>query len=251
MKSNFRQAIVIGVVICGFAVPLTCAAQSAASSLDKKPAHQTSANVIPPQTSAPFEIAALEAPATSPSAPASGAASAAAAAVPEGAAAATPASGSAAPAPASVALPVKNDAVIKELGDMKKQFDQMTQMQAIIKARMARLETELDTDAATGDSVSAEKDAGALRSAETGESSSDGGSLTLGQAAAAPAPAAPAAPDLDAQVTTKGEPFPGDWTWLNSNGHATDSPMSTKYFTPEFRSDANYILDYNHPEDDC
>jgi hypothetical protein len=26
--------------------------------------------------------------------------------------------------------------------------------------------------------------------------------------------------------------------------------MSTKYFTPEFRADANYTLDYNHPEDD-
>ena len=26
--------------------------------------------------------------------------------------------------------------------------------------------------------------------------------------------------------------------------------MSTKYFTPEIRFDANYILDYNHPEDD-
>ena len=62
--------------------------------------------------------------------------------------------------------------------------------------------------------------------------------------------AAPATPELDAQVTTRGEPFPGDWTWLNSNGHSVDSPMSTKYFTPEFRADANYILDYNHPSDD-
>jgi hypothetical protein len=26
--------------------------------------------------------------------------------------------------------------------------------------------------------------------------------------------------------------------------------MSTKYFTPEFRADANYTLDYNHPKDD-
>ena len=48
----------------------------------------------------------------------------------------------------------------------------------------------------------------------------------------------------------KGEPFEGDWTWLNSNGHAVDSPIATKYFTPEFRADANYTLDYNHPHDD-
>ena len=76
-----------------------------------------------------------------------------------------------------------------------------------------------------------------------------GGSSSL-QAATPPPAAEPAAPEIDAQVTTKGEPFPGDWTWLNSNGHAVDSPMSTKYFTPEFRADANYILDYNHPSDD-
>jgi hypothetical protein len=26
--------------------------------------------------------------------------------------------------------------------------------------------------------------------------------------------------------------------------------MSTNYFTPEIRFDANYIIDFNHPEDD-
>ncbi len=130
---------------------------------------------------------------------------------------------------------------------MKKQFDQVTQMQAAIKARIGKLELELDTNPATGDSVSAEKDASTLRSAESGNSSD---SAAVGQAAAPTPAVAPAPPEMDAQVTKKGEPFPGDWTWLNSNGHAVDSPMSTKYFTPEFRADANYILDYNHPKDD-
>jgi hypothetical protein len=130
---------------------------------------------------------------------------------------------------------------------MKKQFDQVTQMQAAIKARIGRLENELKTDAATGDSVSAEQDAATLR-----EATSDGGSsvLTNGQAAVPAPAAAPATPELSAQVTTKGEPFPGDWTWTNNNGHQTDSPMATKYFTPEFRADANYTIDMNHPEDD-
>ena len=248
MKKNFRMVIALSSVTIGLAAQLTCQAQSPASSPEKKSIQQASGNGASTQIAPRIEIAALEEPATGPGAPVSEAASPAAAS--DAAGGATPASSSAAPAPASVTLPAKNDAVIKELGDMKKQFDQMTQMQALIKARMARLETELDTDAATGDSVSAEKDAGALRSAETGGGDAEGGSLTLGQAAAAPPAAAPATPDLDAQVTTKGEPFPGDWTWLNSNGHATDSPMSTKYFTPEFRADANYTLDYNHPEDD-
>jgi len=41
-----------------------------------------------------------------------------------------------------------------------------------------------------------------------------------------------------------------DWAWMNAAGRNHDSPMSTKYFTPEFRADANYILDFNHPSDD-
>jgi hypothetical protein len=42
---------------------------------------------------------------------------------------------------------------------MKKQFDQMTQMQAADEGPDRRLESELNTDAKTGDSVSAEEDA--------------------------------------------------------------------------------------------
>jgi len=186
-------------------------------------------------------MAAVEFPASE--APGTGASEAAAAV------AATPATDGAAAtaAPASVTIPLKNDAVVKELADMKKQFDQMAQMQALIKARMAKLEGELNTDPATGDSLSAEKDASALRSAETGDGD---GTLTYGQAAAPPPAAAPAPPEISAETTTKEAPFPGDWTWLNSGGHNVDSPMSTKYFTPEFRADANFTLDYNHPEDD-
>jgi hypothetical protein len=146
-------------------------------------------------------------------------------------------------APGTVPATLKNEAVIKEIAEMKKQF---AQMQDEMKARIARLESELDTDPGTGDSVSAEKNADSLRSAETGENS-----VSYGQAAAAPPPAAaPAPPEITAETTTKAAPFPGDWTWLNSGGHNVDSPMATKYFTPEFRADANYTLDYNHPEDD-
>jgi hypothetical protein len=144
-----------------------------------------------------------------------------------------------------VTAPIKNEAVLKEIAEMKKQF---AQMQDEMKARIAKLESELNPGSVPDDAASAERDASALRSAENGEGS---GAVDAVQAAAATAPAAaPAAPEINAQDTTKGEPFPGDWTWLNSNGHAVDSPMSTKYFTPEFRADANYTLDYNHPKDD-
>jgi len=76
------------------------------------------------------------------------------------------------------------------------------------------------------------------------------GDGTYTQATPPPAAAAAATPELGAQTTTAGEPFPGDWTWSNNGGHNSDSPMATKYFTPEFRSDANYTIDMNHPEDD-
>ncbi len=47
------------------------------------------------------------------------------------------------------------------------------------------------------------------------------------------------------------EPFSyADWTWMNANGRQHDSPWSTKYFTPEFRADVNYMDDFNHPHDD-
>jgi len=132
-------------------------------------------------------------------------------------------------APAPPAAPLSRDAIIKELTDLK--------------ARISELEAIM----------SAETDANALRSATgTGGSQAQGAQVTPGatitSVAVTPASAAP--PEMRAEVTTKEAPFPGDWTWLNSNGRVVDTPMATKYFTPEFRADVNYTLDYNHPEDD-
>jgi hypothetical protein len=243
MKSNFRTAIISGTVICAFGLQLTCHAQSTTVSLDKKLAQQGAESAAPVQRDS-VEIAALEAPVKSPAAPASDTTASPTSGEATGTTSGATTAGSPTAATPSGSIPLKNEAVIKELVEVKKQF---AQMEAEMKARMAKLESELDTDPATGDSVSAEKDAGALRSAASGETD---GSMSYGQTATPPPAAAPAPPEIDAQITTKGEPFPGDWTWLNSNGHAVDSPMSTKYFTPEFRADANYILDYNHPKDD-
>ena len=123
------------------------------------------------------------------------------------------------------AAPPENEAIVKELMEMK--------------ARIAQLESALKAD----------RDANALRTA-AGTDASGSSSSSVIPVAATPAPAAPAPPEITAEVTTKEAPFPGDWTWLNSNGRVVDSPMSTKYFTPEFRADVNYTLDYNHPKDD-
>jgi len=127
----------------------------------------------------------------------------------------------------------------------------------VLKARIDQLEKEVEHTA----TLQGSSDATALSAAEKtllgpnqaavlhAATPAAGTSSSL-QAVTPTAPAEPAAPEISAQTTTKGEPFPGDWTWLNSNGHQSDSPMATKYFTPEFRADANYTLDYNHPSDD-
>ena len=135
----------------------------------------------------------------------------------------------------------------------------VTQQIEALKSRIEQLENEVKEERAR--SLADSADTAALKAAEkqlvagTGEPVLSSARPTpapalLQAATPTPAPAAPSTPEISAQRTTKGEPFPGDWTWLNSNGHAVDSPMATKYFTPEFRADASYILDYNHPKDD-
>jgi hypothetical protein len=47
------------------------------------------------------------------------------------------------------------------------------------------------------------------------------------------------------------EPFAfADFTWLNGNARTKESPMDTKFFTPEVRADVDYIYDFHHPKDD-
>jgi len=126
-----------------------------------------------------------------------------------------------------------------------------------LKNRIDQLENEVKEEKARALADSA--DTAAIKAAEKELVAGNGGaglnvarpagvSPLLQAAAPAPAPAAP--PEISAERLTKEAPFPGDWTWLNDNGHQVDSPMATKYFTPEFRADANYTLDLNHPEDD-
>jgi hypothetical protein len=47
------------------------------------------------------------------------------------------------------------------------------------------------------------------------------------------------------------EPFAfADFTWLNGNARTKESPMDTKFFTPEIRADVDYVYSFNHPSDD-
>jgi hypothetical protein len=59
-----------------------------------------------------------------------------------------------------------------------------------------------------------------------------------------------------AQPAQQGETEPtapfafADWTWLNGAPRNKDAVWDSKFFTPEFRFDANYISSFNHPQDD-
>jgi hypothetical protein len=224
MKNTFRAVIGIGFAVCIFAVQSACYSQSITANTNKAGISQHVDSASQAGSGGGLLALATEEPTADPHP---------AAAAPATSSTATAASNPAAPATAALT----NDAVIKELAEMK--------------ARIAQLEAELKARSGAGDAADAERDASALRTAAVaavgGVSSS---SVTPAVQTATTAPAAPAPKEISAQTTTKGEPFEGDWTWLNSNGHAVDSPMATKYFTPEFRADANYILDYNHPHDD-
>jgi len=49
----------------------------------------------------------------------------------------------------------------------------------------------------------------------------------------------------------RAEPFAfGDFTWLNGNARTKTPAFDSKFFTPEIRSDVDYIVDFNHPADD-
>ncbi|HEY1422694.1 MAG TPA: outer membrane beta-barrel protein, partial [Candidatus Acidoferrum sp.] len=47
------------------------------------------------------------------------------------------------------------------------------------------------------------------------------------------------------------DPFAfADFTWLNGNPRTKEVPLDTKFFTPEIRSDVDYVYDFRHPKDD-
>jgi hypothetical protein len=63
--------------------------------------------------------------------------------------------------------------------------------------------------------------------------------------------AAQQAPPATEEKSEPAAPFAyADWTWLNGNPRNKDTVWDSKFYTPEIRMDANYIQDFNHPQDD-
>jgi hypothetical protein len=127
-------------------------------------------------------------------------------------------------APASQPASASDSAVpevLKELEAMEKRIEEL---EAALKAKDAALPSASDAPAADPGLAS-----------ET--------PVAVAFSSSANPPAAP-------QDTKPTEPFSvDDWTWLNGTSRNHDTPLATKYFTPEIRFDANYIEDYNQPKD--
>ena len=173
------------------------------------------------QNAPPKDFAALNGPA--PASEASAAKSA------RGESSSNPASSADAEIPASIA---------KQLEDMEKRIEEL---EAELKARDAKAQPTTSPDASPAESSSA---------APASVSFNANPSQNQVPPAPAAATAAPASPSFEPQKQTKSDPFSAsDWTWLNGTSRNKDTPLATKYFTPEVRFDTNFMEDYNQPRD--
>jgi hypothetical protein len=140
-------------------------------------------------------------------------------------------------APAKSA-PAKVDAPTPELTEREKWL--LGEVEEL-KKRVAELESKSNPPASPAAEAPAPRPAAPSPAAPSAGASSSG---------AASAVAASSPQDTKAAPTTPSEPFAyADWTWLNGNARNKDNVWDSKYFTPEFRVDTNYIEDYNQPKD--
>jgi hypothetical protein len=135
--------------------------------------------------------------------------------------------------PASQPIPV---AVADELAAMRRRIDEL---ELELKGRFATEHPAVETPVVVAAPQGGAASAPATPKPGPGEYLSTAGTITnyVG--------------DTDIPEHPAGwDPFSyADWTWMNANGRQHDSPWSTKYFTPEFRADVNYMDDFNHPKD--
>jgi Putative beta-barrel porin-2, OmpL-like. bbp2/Carboxypeptidase regulatory-like domain len=145
-----------------------------------------------------------------------------------------------APAAAAATSAEVTEAVQKELQTMEARI---AELEAQLKNRGMPEEPASSTPAVSS-APTGSPAASALAAAQVQTASS-----TAAAAAAAPA-AAPAAATFEPQKQTLADPFSyADYTWLNGNSRNKDTPLATKYFTPEVRFDTNFMEDYNQPRD--
>jgi hypothetical protein len=105
-------------------------------------------------------------------------------------------------------------------------------------------------DSSSGDRAPLHDPAAGTSDANATTTSAESSSVAAVEAEPAPAAAAAVGTQTPAKAAPA-EPFAyADWTWLNGNARTKDSPLDTKFFTPEIRADIDYVYDFNHPKDD-
>jgi hypothetical protein len=143
----------------------------------------------------------------------------------------------------------------------------LTERERLLLDRVEQLEKRVaDLEGKGNPSAASGADAAAVQPASTTPVASTAGVAAPGTTSGAK----PTSPDplsngttavVQPQATDKGklakgkapasEPFAfADFTWLNGNPRTKEVPLDTKFFTPEIRSDVDYVYDFRHPKDD-
>jgi hypothetical protein len=140
--------------------------------------------------------------------------------------------------PVAAAAPEAPSPLEKELAEMKARI---AELEAVLKPAVPPAAAPAAPESPTAYSSSS--------SSSIAMSAQGQAPATAASPSATPAPAA-APPDFPTQTQTKSDPFAfADWTWMNNTSRNEDTPLATKYFTPEIRVDANYINSNNQPVD--
>jgi Putative beta-barrel porin-2, OmpL-like. bbp2 len=135
--------------------------------------------------------------------------------------------------------------VLKELDAMKARI---AELEALVKSMKAQ---DAASAAPLVNGMPAALDSGATAAA--GQPSMNSATTT----SAIPPAGSPASVSSTLSVQAAADKKPAqadpftfaDFTWLNGNSRTHDSPLATKFFTPEFRADVSYIYDFHHPQD--
>jgi hypothetical protein len=121
-----------------------------------------------------------------------------------------------------------------------------------LEKRMAEMEAKANSNAPTA-TASAMQPASAAASDPASATSATTAASPSGNAVSAEKTMTAAAVQEKppAAEPQKEEPFAfADFTWLTGNARTKESPMDTKFFTPEIRADVDYVYDFRHPKDD-
>jgi hypothetical protein len=157
----------------------------------------------------------------------------------------------------AAARPIKIDAPAPGLTERERMLlDRVEQLEK----RVAELETKGTEEAASAPAAAADPATPAAIAASSAGTSSTVAAPAMPTGGNSISADRVAASIGSPQATEKGksgaakhveEPFSfADFTWLNGNARTKESPMDTKFFTPEIRADVDYVYDFNHPKDD-